>query len=340
MNDKKKLLILVIALLLIIGSIFILLFLNNSDNNIVNNIEDDIIGKEEVNTDNFVSITLNDDEYLWKMQVTNHDGAIVYEKNKFSAISKLDYGTEISVLGDYVSQSVFQENDIDYDNFTLSEIENHYYFLISYSIANGQSEIGYINYNDVGLIDGSNYFLNEYNENKKYYVSSNKTYLYEGPGLLFERNSLSVVFLGELLSVKYYNQILSRNWLYITYENYSGWVMQCQYNPVNDPYNSIVVNDCVDEVISENGTLNINQDNVFLYKDISFEEKIDEIVDGSELTYDYKLVEPGIVKYHTNYNGKDGFVIAVDVNEEDCEQANDGKLYIIMQSDGSFETCK
>lgn len=336
MNNKKRLLTLVIILLLIIGCFCLSSFFNSSDKNDTDN---DIVEEDDVVDDaDLVSIILNNDKYLWKMKVANKHGAYVYEKDNYAIISKLDYGTEISILGDYVSYSVFQEESVDYDNFTLNTIKNHYYFLISY-VGDSENNIGYISYNDVTLVNENNYFSNEYNDSKKYYVSSNEIYLYDGPGLLFEKEQSVVIPQGELLEVKYYNKIMARDWLYVKYKNYSGWITQCRYHEVNDPYSGIIVNNCVEEVISESGKLTVNQDRVFLYKDVNSKEKIDVITSGSEITYDYKLVEPGIIKYHTNYNELDGFVIGVDVSEEDCDKDNDGKLYIMAQSDGSIKTC-
>lgn len=215
--------------------------------------------------------------------------------------------------------------------------------MISYSFDDENSEIGYIKYSDVELIEGNNFLSSEYDSNKKYYVSSNDVHLYDGPGLLFENNDLVVLPKGELLDVKYYNQIDSRRWLYVTYEDYSGWVMQCRYNTVNDPYSSIVVDKCVDEVLTDEGILKINQENVFLYKDAKSNEKISAIVTGSEIAYDYKITEPGMVKFHVNYDGIDGFIIGVETIDGTCENLkndlNDGKLYIIWQEDKSIKTC-
>lgn len=358
MDDKKNLLIcaglFLVSLLLGLGCYyFTSLFVEDNDFGVVdndnNNEEDSVDINENDNNQNVVDddlttglekITLNDDEYLWEMVVINPDGAYVYESTNNTVISKLEYGTRISIFGDYVDIRVLNVDGVDYDDFTLDDIKDYYYVIISYSVSEGKNQIGYVKYNDVSLIDADNYNSLEYDDIKKYYVSNNETYLYDGPGLLFEKENSIVIPEGEILEVKYYNQIFSRNWLYITYKNYSGFVMGCRYHSVNEPY-SIVINNCVDEIISESSKLKINQDNVFLYKDAAGEEKVSVIVSGSEINYDYKInSEPGIIKFHTNYNGIDGFLFGVEINEDDCGNLDDdGKLYIISQRDGNIKTC-
>lgn len=361
MNDKKSLFIclclFICSLLLGLCCYNIMLMFNNDSNNIVdigdkNGIDTDVNNNDSYNgeDDNLAQITLNNNKYLWKMKVNNLDGAYVYDTGyvecidsvceRGEIISKLEYGIELNVIGDFVFQGVLSDDKINYDKFKFDDIENYYSILISYNSLDGENKIGYIKYSDVLLIDANNFNSNEYEFSKKYYVSSDNVYLYDGPGLLYESNDEKKLSKGDLLEVKYYNQVFSRNWLYVSNDKYDGWVMQCRYNTVNEPY-SIVINNCVDEIVEKNGDLEINQDGVILYEDTDGNNKLTEITKGSLINYNYMIYEPGVVKFYVSYNNFNGFIIGLESSSGSCvnNENSDGKLIIIMNDDGSINTC-
>lgn len=322
---------------MVIVLIFLIFCILNSKDDFNKNSDDNTIqGKDEVVQENdeiefMENIKLLTDKYLWKMKVINEDGAILYKYPNSEILTKLSLGSEIYAIGDRYSY------------------ENGYYITVAYTIGTDNvTNYGYIKYTDLTLLDDVNYFSNNYETSSKYLVIDDEAYLYNGPGLLFEeKNNKINIPVGEILDVSYYNVLenTSNKWLYVTYNDYSGWILECVDATERNVYDENIEGNqgykgCVRKVNETNGNLMIGTKIKNLYSDFAMKEKIDVIPENTNLKYYYTVNSGGGRElFNVDYNNKSGWIVGVYT--DDCSDVDGDETFFTKdKSSNNYKFCQ
>ena len=114
---------------------------------------------------------------------------------------------------------------------------------------------------------------------------------------------------GTIVETNKYIGIGNAIWLYINNEKYSGWILKKYFNSVNYPYNNIKYGDAI-ELVKTSGKITLTEEaNLYKYAYINTnEEIISKIPANTTITYDSSISELGIIHYHINYNGNEGWI--------------------------------
>ena len=302
-NEQKIIVVLkVLSVILIILCIILVIFsiTNKSNNN--NNNKTTTISKEENNEQecNEDYSAKDNDNYIYKVKVTNKNGAKVYDgydKRYQKVINTINEGEEVAVLRDIVDDLNYSLNSKKMTYNKFEEIKDYYYFMID------DCEKGrYIKYEDVSIINSSINISKNYDKTLRFYVSKDEE-IYNGPGLSFDVNNIKIPK-GTIVNVNTYSGGSNDNWLLVEDEEYKGWIL----NTIDT--NNNLKRGSATKIDESPGQLSLNK-KIELYKYAfpnSNDKPILTIPAGTIVKYDYFTKKSRIIYYHINYNGNEGWI--------------------------------
>ena len=147
-------------------------------------------------------------------------------------------------------------------------------------------------------------------EPTKYYTYKTGGYLYKGPSKIYDKVFSEEIPVGTILTTKYYS---SAGWVYVTYNNKSGWIFIYSKNDRSNPYpdDTSFARFTDETLITVPGSkLTDDSDNV-----------IGTITDFTEVKINYYTgyigAYAGYGKYNINYKGQTGWVeVGADLADE------------------------
>ena len=273
-----------------------------------NNPEEYIIEDEEkINNCEKNYAMMYNANYIYKAKINSENGANVYDsynESNQNVIDTIEKGKIIGIIADVIDTQKYyndtKKNSID----SFKDIHKYYYFAI-YTCG----EPKYVKYSDVLPINSTIEPAKEFDEIKQFYITDND-YLYSGPGLSFEQyNDTVKISKGTIINTNKYISIGNAIWLYINNEKYHGWILKKYSNSVNYPYNNIKYGNAI-ELVKTSGEITLTEEkDLYKYAHISGNEEIISIIPANTtITYDSSIRELGIIHYHINYNGTEGWI--------------------------------